>query len=243
LLTALVIQGYAKDGETTPENCRIFSYGIETGYNSRYVSRGIVYSQGAVIQPNPWISAYGITLGIWGNYNIQEETASGQFNELDYGLSYDQCFGDMSLQYAFVYYVYPNSAAWPDTAEVLVDISYPLKGLTLFANNAFDVMNYPGAYIIEAGVSKEIVLFQELLLSCRVLGGAANAVFNEAYIGISNTALNFIGTDISIKYSPLGGNVYIQPHLQVSYTADNELAQIMQDPNIMTYGILVGMEF
>ena len=66
------------------------AYGVETDFNARYVFRGLAYSQGPVKQTSVWVTVAGFTAYAWGNFVLNRAPQRGEFNELDFGLSYQR---------------------------------------------------------------------------------------------------------------------------------------------------------
>ncbi len=102
------------------------SLGADAGFFSKYVSRGLNYTDAPVFQPDVWASYKGFTLSIWGSMDLTDKNRlSGDFSEFDYTLDYSNCIGPLSYSGGAIYYNYLNTSA-SDTAEVYAGIGYDI---------------------------------------------------------------------------------------------------------------------
>jgi uncharacterized protein (TIGR02001 family) len=150
--------------EGTPEAAAPdgFSIDISATFASQYVSDGIEYSDGPVIQPYIEFGYLGFYLGIWAS--TADEELLGSDTEVDYYIGYRGEAGAFYYDVSYAYYSYPgasefNSDEWvfvggvgladqffpniglsyaPETevltAEAGIDYFTPIEGLSLSAN-------------------------------------------------------------------------------------------------------------
>jgi hypothetical protein len=231
--------------EETPDSQAenwVFAYGGELDFNSRYVWRGIALSDGPVMQPSVWVSAFDLTLEIWGNFVFNDEPNQGEFNEINLILYYSREWKDITIEPSVIVYVYPNQEDAPATAEALLTLSYPIGPINVFTDQIFDFVEYGGSYFGDAGLYYQHEFKPELLLDFSTSLGWASAEFNKVNIGLSKKALNVLGGGLSLTYYPKEF-LYIRPHAELSSILDGDLRDELDDPTILNVGLAIGMEF
>lgn len=87
-------------------------------FASRYVSDGIEYSDGGVIQPYVELGYAGFYLGVWAT-NASEELL-GSDTEVDYYIGYRGEAGAFYYDVGYGYYTYPGASEF-NSGEVLVN--------------------------------------------------------------------------------------------------------------------------
>lgn len=150
--------------EGTPEAAAPdgFTIDISATFASQYVSDGIEYSDGPVIQPYIEFGYLGFYLGVWAS--TASEELLGSDTEVDYYLGYRNEVGAFYYDLSYAYYTYPGASEFnsdeyvfaggvgvteqifgnlglsyaPDsetlTSEVGVEYFPPVEGLALSAN-------------------------------------------------------------------------------------------------------------
>lgn len=220
----------------------LFTYGGELDFNSRYVWRGIALSEGTVMQPTVWVSAFDLTLEVWGNFVLNDEPNQGEFNEVNLIVYYSREWENITIEPAVIIYLYPNQEDAPVTAEGSLKLSYSMGPIDVYTSHIFDFVEYGGSYFGDAGLSYEHEFNTELSLEASTSLGWASAEFNEVNIGVSKSALNVAGGDLHLTYY-LKEHVYIRPHVELSAIVDADLRREVDDPTILNAGLAVGMEF
>ncbi len=77
---------------------------------SKYVWRGMNLANDWVLQPNFDISVFGFNFNFWGNMNLSDVNGtSGEFDEINYNLSYTLGLPLIELGAGFLHYYYPNN--------------------------------------------------------------------------------------------------------------------------------------
>jgi hypothetical protein len=218
------------------------SFGAELDGNSRYVWRGLAFSDGPVLQPSAWVSLAGLTLTPWANFAFREGDARAGFNELDFTLDYSRDVFNLTVNPSFSVYLYPNQADAPPTDELALALSYPVGPVSIFSDHSVDLIATPGAYFGDAGLNFESELVQGLTVEASAYAGWSSARFNEANVGVNRTTLSVGGTDLALTWSP-GGLFYLRPHVAFSSLLDAELRAATERPWNVTAGLAVGREF
>jgi hypothetical protein len=230
---------YVADSSATDSSV---TFGAEADFNSRYVWRGIPFSDGAVMQSSVWVSASDFSLTLWNNFVLNHEPNHGQANEYDLTLGYYKEWDKFSIEPSLNYYWYPNQEEAPSTGELIVKLAYSINSIELFTTQNVDIKEYPGAYFGDIGVGYSRDLNSVLTLEGSISLGWGSAKFNNTYLEISKTALNVIQGQVSLTYQPENW-VYIRPHLAVSTILDSELRQQLDHPTLFYGGIAIGKEF
>jgi len=218
------------------------SFGAELDGNSRYVWRGLAFSDGPVLQPSAWVSLAGFTLTPWANFAFREGDAGAGFNELDFTLDYSRDVFSLTVNPSFSVYLYPNQADAPPTGELALALSYPVGPVSIFSDHSVDMIATPGAYFGDAGLSFESDLVQSLAVEASAYAGWGSARFNEANVGVNRAALNVAGIDLTLTWSPLG-LLYLRPHVAASSLLDAGLREATERPFNVTAGLAIGRDF
>jgi hypothetical protein len=217
------------------------TWGLESDYNPRYVWRGLAFSEGAVTQTSLWATARQTTYSVWSNTNL--DSADGRrTNEIDYAVSWERSWREVSLEPTLNVYTYPNQVDAPSTAEADLKFSRPLGPLTVFTTHTVDLHEYRGAYYGDLGLSWQRELGKHAELESSISLGWASAKFNEAYIGPARSALNVGAFDIGLTWHTRGGT-YVRPHLAVTRILNGELRDSVDDPSLVNFGLAIGAEF
>ncbi len=115
---------------------------------SANVFRGATLNDGLVVQPGLEVSLHGLTLGAWGNLDLDDYDGmveKNQFGEIDLYLSYAIPVEFASLSVGYIEYTYPGSVVEADR-EVNLGV-----GLDLLLNP-----NVTISYGVDGGVKKSL---------------------------------------------------------------------------------------
>lgn len=122
---------------------------------SAYVSRGVTFNDGIVIQPSLDVSKDGFGVNVWGNLDIDDYDGavdSGEFSEVDLTLSYSRSIDSVDLSLGIIEYVFPN-AAIKGTAEVFVSGTINLPAGFAIGGTAYYDIDEIDDYYITVGPS------------------------------------------------------------------------------------------
>ena len=78
--------------------------GADIDIVSRYIWRGVPYSDGAAVQPSVWTSVQALTLSLWSNLVVADRIDRGQFNHLFVAAAYRADAGRFTIE--------PGVQAW-----------------------------------------------------------------------------------------------------------------------------------
>ena len=114
--------------------------------NSAYVSRGVTYNDGLVLQPSLDVVKGGLDINIWGNMDIDDYDGildSGEFSELDLAAYYSRSFDKLTLTGGVIGYVFSAGGGNKTTTEFYGNGSYTLAdGLSVGLTVYYDVDEY-----------------------------------------------------------------------------------------------------
>jgi hypothetical protein len=223
------------------ETCSNLSYGIEGDFNNQYLWRGFSINKGFMTMPSVYVSAYNLTLTLWGNVTIYDINDYIKQHECDVIIKYEKEFGNWKFEPAISNYNYPNELKAPSTAEFNLKISYELNQFELFINPIIDFVEYPGAYFEEFGIAFNRELSEAVSINSIITGGWASKKFNETYNGLSSATFSYIAVNLSVPYY-IKNNIYIKPHVEFYFNLDSDLKKI-NDSNFFNIGVACGAEF
>jgi hypothetical protein len=243
LLAACFLVGFVgpATGQTADEEEPTVTAGGELELASRYVWRGLELSDGAVAEPFVWASAYGLTVSGWGNMPL-EGTNSGVVDEVDATLQYAFTLGKLQIEPGVTAYIYHHQPDVPDTTELLLTLTYPIGPVELSLEHDQDVDAFSGAYFDQLGATwtgkKSAGGFTPAV---QLAVGIASAKFNEAYVGPSQAALNFVMADLGVTYES-GGAFYARAHVSVLSTVDDAIRNELPSGDLIFGGVVLGAE-
>jgi hypothetical protein len=219
------------------------AYGLETDFSSRYVFRGIPYSQGPVTQSMAWTELSGLTVYGWGNLVLSPAPLQESLDEIDLGVSYARQVGRLLLEPALDVYLYrgPPPFSVPSTGEASLRLSHPVGPTRVFTKQVLDVGRYPGAYFGEAGLSAEHGLGRSVTVGAALSVGWASGRFNQAYFKVPKPALNLVAAEVALTWAP-SDRVHLRPHLELTRIPDGELSSGLESPHTVSFGLAVGID-
>lgn len=215
---------------------------LETALVSAYVWRGQVYNNDFVAQPQLTLAQYGVSLNIWGNYDLKENISGngGNFSEIDFSLAYSLPIdiNELSFDVGLINYNFPNTPGSQSTSEVFASVKvqswkdYVIPSVTVFG----DIVEVHGTYVLFDVVAPYQVS-DYLNVEAGISAGYGNTTYNSAYWTATADAgwndYNFYGNasyeiidgvtvSANLTYTMLeGGDV--RDGAKASYEADNKL--------------------
>lgn len=228
----------AQEAGQPQEHSAPVSWGIEADVLSRYVWRGMPFSDAVVVWPSAWLSVYGLTLGFWSNVDLQD---APHYNEHDVSIAYERTFGRATLTGSLVRYVYRGQSDAPTTWEALVNLSLAWGPSSVFTVHAFDVDEYRGSYYVEAGYEYARGLAPGTTL---IMGGSlawGSSAFMESYAGLSGGRFGSAVVSLALARA-LVEHLIVRPYLGVGTVLDSGLRDTASMPPA-TAGVALTVEF
>jgi hypothetical protein len=216
-------------------------YMVEIDVASRYLFRGVAFSQEPVSQITASAAFSGVAFYAWGNVLLLREPQQHDFNELDFGASYAYSLGDFTLEPAIDAYVFrvPAPRKALHTTEGSIKISYALGPASAFTRQTFDLGGNRGAYYAEAGLSFDHAPNRRLSVSSVLTVAWASARFNAGHIGVDEGGWNHAGVELSLTYSP-DDRLYVKPHFELTSLAGSALRGYSDEPTVSSFGVAIG---
>jgi hypothetical protein len=161
LVLVLLFPGPA-NGRPPEDLGRRSGMGGEIACYSRYVSRGIAFSDGPVLQPSAWAAFDDFSLSFFGNYLLTDENERGRFNEADFSLSWNREWEDFTIEPSLSLYTYPNTTDATQYETGLI-LAYDLDPWMLSAFNSVTfARGEKASYYGELALSHTLDLSDEL---------------------------------------------------------------------------------
>ncbi len=216
-------------------------YGVEVDVTSRYLFRGVAFSQEPVSQITASAAFSGVAFYAWGNVLLQREPQQYDFNELDFGASYACGLGNFTLEPAFDAYVFrvPPPRKALHTTEGSVKVSYTLGPASAFTRQTLDLSENRGAYYAEAGLSFEQAPSRRISVASVLTVAWASARFNAGHVGVEEGGWNHVGIELSVTYSP-DGRLYFKPHFELTSFVGSALRRQSEEPTVSRFGVAIG---
>lgn len=222
-----------------------FCAGVDAGFFSKYVSRGVVTTDGPVFQPGAWVSYRDVAISVWGNMDLTDINGNGgRFNELDFTLNYSHGWGKLDLSAGGVYYDFPNTDA-ADTAELYAGASYDTLLHPAIAVY-YDFVEVDGFYI-SAGIghSFDITLPADatsaaLDLSAQVGWGSKNS--NQFNLGTDRGAFTDLVVTAGLPVS-FGKRITITPSVSYSTVLDRGVREQNELDDNIIWGLTAQASF
>lgn len=150
----------------------------EASVYSKYVWRGLVVTDGPVLQPAATAGLGGASVGIWANTDLDDANArAGEITEVDLWLEYGLALGLVDLTAGLVHYGYPDAEG--DTSELYAigSAALPLSP-TLSLYRDLDAVE---GWYVGLALAHGLVLGPEHTLDLTASVGAGDENHNQAY--------------------------------------------------------------
>ena len=238
-----IAQDYAKPLEENSLEQRRIKWGVENDFSSGHVWRGLVVSDQPVVQPDAWISVSGFTFEVWGNLTLSNTSEGTRPRVTELTLTYERDWKKLTIEPALEtsFYRDPLAVEASTSTEASLKLSYPVGPVRVFTMHSFDVLA-KGAYFGETGIACERQISKRASFEAALHAGWASSKFNDAYVGVSKPAFNFIGVEGSFHYY-VRPHLYFEPHFGFSTITDGRLRGALLKPTFFTFGLATGVNF
>ena len=212
------------------------SWSTEVDVVSRYVWRGLTYSEGTVVQPSITLTLGSTDFGLWANFD--PSAGVGRFDEVDYSVVGSLDLGAIEARPSLMIYSYPQTLA-ASTGELQIELRRTLPGqLGAFARHAVDLFEYPGASFTTLGFEWEWSHPRDASLSITAQLGRGSQRFSDAYLPdapVMHTA------GVAFRGSlPLRGGWTVSPHLDWLEVVESETRAFLPVHTPLTFGVAIG---
>ncbi len=220
----------------------VVSFGVEDDFNALYAWRGLALSNGPVMQPSAWVSAFGTTLELWTSMYLTDMDRPGRFDEIDVTLGYEAQVADLVIAPRLLSYFYPTGEPSDQTMELALDLSYALGPFELRTSHAVDLVQYLGSYWGELGILMEHEMAPGLSISLSGGVGWATRKFNAVNVGVRRAAINALLFGVELVYYPVDV-LYLRLHYELSGILDPVLGDAVGSPVLVNLGLAAGFEY
>ena len=220
LVAFLTLLPWAGQGLSSAQAADGWAVDFDLTYNGKYVWRGLRAVDDPVLQPSMNIAKYGLTLNIWGNYNLTDVNGDDQkrkFTELDFTADYTFTLGKFSFPVGVIHYIFPNTSANP-TTEIYAGVSYDwiiTPKLVIYK----DVQDAHGVYgNLSLGFKHDLPsLSKDFSLGVKAGAslGYGNADYNKYYFGVDEAHFTDLSATVGL---PIGLGKYFTLTPAVTYS-------------------------
>lgn len=216
-------------------------YGADAGFFSKYVSRGVVTTDGPVFQPDIWVSYRNFTFSVWGNIDLTDLNGQGgNFNEADYTLDYSGSLNKLSYSAGLTYYTFPHTGA-DDTSEVYLGLGYdfPLNPKIAVYYDFWQADGFYGAFSLSHSFGLPKVWEQvEASLDISAQVGLGSKNFNSFNFGAEHTAFTDLVLTASLPVTVFE-HVTVKPTVSYSSVLDRTIrTKNFRNDNIIYGGVI-----
>lgn len=218
------------------------AWGAEADAVSRYLWRGMAYSDGLVLQPSLWITAGGYDVSIWSNVVVSDRLNPGTFDQVFMTASRTLAIGALQVEPTVQGYASKGEggAGTVQTLEMAARMSASAGPLRVFTSHTVDIGSFAGAYVGDAGLSRSVALRPTVTLNAQASVGWASRTFNRAYVGVPARAVNYASLDGEAVIQ-LRAGWYLRPHLAVQCVIDPAVRRALGEAVMVAGGVAVGL--
>jgi outer membrane scaffolding protein for murein synthesis (MipA/OmpV family) len=171
---------------------------------TRYVWRGLAWSEGPVLQPSVTVGSGPFEATGWANFGLDRRDGTS-LNEADLFLSYQTNAGNLGVETSLQFFAYPNQADSPATGEAVVSLHYPVGPFTTYVSHAADFVHYRGAHYTEIGLCYSYEMDTRTSLDVSVGVSVGSRKFNDVYVGVGKAAWNAATLQMALEHELLPG--------------------------------------
>lgn len=246
LLTAAPLRCQEKADNAPQETEAAVSYGFESAFYTKYVSRGLVINDKPVFQQEAWVSWREWTLSVWGNMDMTDfgerlgyGNERGHFTEFDFTLSYSKTLGTFTVGGGYIYYRFPRTGA-PPTQEVFVEVGadVPLSPkLTVY----YDFDEGDGIYAM-LSASREYRLSERIALNLCASVAYASSNYNRFNLGRDVSSLSDATFTVSLPIK-LSDKLTLTPSIMYSNVLNGSIAKQTPADSAWVAGLALSASF
>ncbi len=225
-----------------PENPPTVSFDV--GSFDRYVWRGLILTDGPVLQPGLTVGRGPLSVNVWGNMDLDDVNGNGgQFNELDITLAWEKRLGKCDLSVGVINYNFPNTPA-VTTTELYVGAGFDVPAqpaVKIF----FDVAETNGTYLtLDAAhaFSSEYddPVGWKLTLSTGI--GWGSAEHNSLYFGADTDGATDFHVGLAFAVT-IDGKWTLSQNIVYTSVVDDQLRDMVVKDGYAAYGMSLTVEF
>jgi hypothetical protein len=240
IIFLLIIQNSSMSQETSGNDKKVY-FSITADIYSKYLWRGLEFSEGYVVQPCITASYRGFSAYVWSN--IEPGLTTGKkLNEYNASVIFTTEYKNLTIEPSLLFYFFPEPEE-PNTGELMLKLSYPIYGVfSVFNTHNLDIIKYHGSYVGDLGINVEHQFHKKFMFDANTSIGWSSGEFNKIYHDIPRGALSILDINASLTYS-LSKYFYLRPRFEVQIHLDKEIRESTGENDIYSYGITLGADF
>ncbi|MCH2175473.1 MAG: MipA/OmpV family protein [Lentisphaeria bacterium] len=251
LLAGTVNAQEAAPAATTAEDDSRLSFGVYANYASKYIFRGQVLNDEAVLQGGADLGvdlgdAGSLTFSWWGNYVTSNNDGSqeNRFNEYNWVVDYSVSLDAVDLSLGYIYYYFPGST--DETSEVYLGASFTAVetadySLSVSGTFYYDVDEVED-YYATVGLGSEYSLNDTWTLESGVSVGYAGKDYNEFYFEDDSADWNDLTASIGLS-APIDDNTSFSTSLVYSTILGSDLNDATNDRDKDKVYLTIGVSY
>jgi hypothetical protein len=222
------------------EHLANFTIGAEVDVASRFIWRGLALSNGPIVEPAAWVSAYGFSAIVWTTLLLTDEPPHRRVRSVLPSLSYTYSWDRFRLEPGVMVYWMGDDIAPRVTAELYAIAEVTFGDFRLANENYVDVKEYSGGYFGSIGPKYEKSI-DRWAFKAGVDVALATNNFNEGYFGVDSTELNLAEAQGEVRWD-FTDNLYVTVHGEGSVLLASNLWRSVRDPALVSVGTAFGAE-
>jgi len=213
----------------------------EVTWASNYTWRGLLLTDGAVLQPSATIGIAGFSVNFWGNLDLSDVNGTeNKFNEIDFTGSYSMDLDLATVEAGVIYYTFPNTD-FDSTFEIFAGLSFNLPfnpSVTVYQD--FDLVE--GTYV-SAGISQNFLEDQySQYISVFATLGWGTAEHNAFYYGVDVSGFTDfqVGSSVVIAVSD---SLFITPAIMWTTFVSEDIRDLFEESSHYTSAVTASFSF
>ncbi len=204
---------------------------------SKYIWRGFNVVDDAVLQPGVSVSAYGFTVGYWGNMDLTDINGEEhEFTEHDYYASYGYDMGSAgAIEVGTIFYYFPslndsNGNDDPDTVDVYGGYSVSLGNVVDFGVTGYYEVDEWDAWYVNFSLSKDFELKSGWSLGTSLSVGYAGENYNKDAWGVADAEADWNDLNLGVSVSgPISDRVSASFGFNYTELLSGKIADSVED--------------
>ena len=228
---------------TAPAFAQGTTWGVEGEVNTRYLWRGIPYSNDPVFQPYAWVTRGRNTLSVWSNLEMGSDVGDRRFDQVFFTATHVVERGRWRIEPTLQGYTWRGLPGEPGakTLELANKLARKIGVVSAVSTQTIDIGSYRGSSVVDAGLE-----WNPVLRGWRVESSAtaawANRTFNRTYVGPDVRAFNYAQVSLAGTRAWRRG-WYLRPHLDVVLNVDDQVREALGARTRANIGLALGREF
>ena len=204
---------------------------------SRYVWRGLVLDDEAVLEPSATLAWRGLSFEAWANFDLTDfGSRENEVSEIDLYLDYTRAFGKIELTGGLARYGVPGPGTPTEELYLGVEASLPV---TLSLTAWRDVDQADGLYL-EASMGKTLREERRVAVDLGASVGWSDSRWAGYNYGVAHAGWTHVEVDVEVPIR-LTDHVSLRAFVHLSSVLDGRYSDAVERPDVVQVG--VGLDF